>query len=365
MDGRCAVQPRAHGNIRRIQRIRQRSAVMPRHDDACNRHMRLPIVAEDAHAGNLPQPRAQAIAQRQLVFLDFRPVRPHELQPRVQPRNAGQVHRTALVAVGQHVRLTDALAHRAGSAKQQRFRVHAVAQHKQSRTLRPQQPLVPRHGHHVCAQHVWRNVRHPGCLRRIHQQGNAALPADRAQLRNRLKKPRDVAGVGDNHQCGFAADDAAKRSRGQDAAFIRRKHMHRDFPARNVAVKQPHDGVVFRVGADDLVAAPQRAGNGEIQRFGAVCGEQNPLRMMHTQQPCGFLTAVLHHSPRAQSQPMPAASGIRPHLLLHARHRPNDLRRLREARRGIVQINHRRISSIVREPRRAFFHIILMAKRRR
>ena len=171
--------------------------------------MRLPIVAEDAHAGNLPQPRAQAIAQRQLVFLDFRSVRPHELHPRVQPRYAGQVHRATLVAVGQHVRLTDALTHRAGSAKQQRFRVHAVAQHKQSRALRPQQPFVPRHCHHVCAQHVWRNVRHPGRLRRIHQQGNAALPADRAQLCNRLNQPRDVAGVGDDHQCGFAADDAA------------------------------------------------------------------------------------------------------------------------------------------------------------
>lgn len=63
---------------------------MPRHDNARNRHMRLPIVAEDAHAGNLPQPRAQAIAQRQLVFLDFRSVRPHELHPRVQPRYAGR-----------------------------------------------------------------------------------------------------------------------------------------------------------------------------------------------------------------------------------------------------------------------------------
>lgn len=90
MDGRRAVQPRAHGNICCVERIRQRPAVMPRHDNARNRHMRLPIVAEDAHAGNLPQPRTQAVAQRQLVFLDFRPVRRTNFTPAYSPAMPGR-----------------------------------------------------------------------------------------------------------------------------------------------------------------------------------------------------------------------------------------------------------------------------------
>lgn len=69
-----------------------------------------------------------------------------------------------------------------------------------------------------------------------------------------------------------------------------------------------------------MTSSPRRSVP-EIARFSASvrCGEQNPLRMMHTQQSCGFLPAVLHHpDPRA----VPADAGrvrVRAHLLLYAR----------------------------------------------
>ncbi len=125
----------------------------------------------------------------------------------MQSRNTRQVERACFKFIGHEVGSVLRVAEAAGAADNERcyFVDNAFTQYKTTDALRCQKSLVPRKGERVDVQrlHVYRQ--HAGGLRTVDDELQTMLMAEAAELRQRLHRTADIAGVGHDDSFGVGA----------------------------------------------------------------------------------------------------------------------------------------------------------------
>ncbi len=178
-----------------------------------------------------------------------------------------------------------------------------------------------------------------GRLRGVDEKRNPAPPGLGADGLDRLKSACDVAGVDEGDEFR-PRPDGSEQIAGVHEAGVRISRRVRDVDQTFVGerLERPQDGIVFHTRRDDVIALTQSALDRLIQGSRAIEREDDLLRGRCIDESCQTPTAIGKDFPGRQGLAIGAPAGRSPQLLGIAPHGFKDLRRLRKARGGVVEV---------------------------
>ena len=152
-----------------------------------------------------------------------------------------------------------------------------LANAKASDPHRTHQALVAGEGQHIDVHvlHVYGNgTRGLGCVDR---ECHALLPANPANLSDRLNRANHIGAMVHNHQCRVGPDRSGDVVWIDKPGCVKRNKRRFDAAVAHEVVDRADHGIVFQIGGDHVIASRQQAGDRQVQRIRGVVAEAQPL----------------------------------------------------------------------------------------
>ena len=214
------------------------------------------------------------------------------------------------------------------------------------RPLRPEQSLMPRAGDKRRSRLPQRERQRPGGLRGIDDERNVRLAAERRDLPDRQDIAEHIGDMGADNSVRLGLEAAPKRL--ERRGVVKKRAEVPDFGMTRV--ERTRHGVVFKMRDQNAAALRNDGRDREIQAVRGVHREDDLLRLA-VEQTRQLRPAGIGHLRRALRRRM-AAPADRSAGADRPRHGTRHRRRLLQARRRRIQIDHGRTSCQGSAPRR-------------
>ena len=297
-------------------------------------------VAVERHARNVPHALDKAAQQRRFVCVDRAdPGLLQKVERGEKSRDAVAVERPRLEA-RRHLRgLRLGIRLHARAADLPRGNVYAFAHAQSARALRAHERLVPGEAQHIDLHFFHVDGQHARALRGVHEEHQSVRVRKLSNARKIKHIARQIRGVRADDGTGIGAQKLLKIRIVDVPLPVRGNKAQRNALLPFQPVERPQHGVVLQVRRNDVVAAADAAVNGDIQRFGRVAGESDMIRPL-TAKERGELAARVVNDTRGGKRAFMCAARTVSKAVHGLHHRVDDLRRLPQRGRRIVEIDH-------------------------